>query len=147
MYHYTESGLTTVWLTNGYNSQILEGETYTSIEDAGGLHHLIAKTLVNRRSPLDAEEIRFLRIEMNMSQKALAELMGVDVQTLARWEKGQSSLPRTADVALRALYTESCDEESHIGLLMRMLADAEINQSMEKLVFEERDRTWQQIAG
>jgi putative transcriptional regulator len=143
MYHYTESGLTTVWLANGYHCEFIDGERFTSIDDVDGLHRLIGKILVNRCSPLAADEIRFIRIEMNMSQKNLAALLGVDVQTVARWEKGQSSLPRTADVSLRALYVESIDEASEVGHFLRILADSEALQSMEKLIFEEREHRWQ----
>ncbi|CNL48611.1 helix-turn-helix domain-containing protein [Yersinia aleksiciae] len=143
MYHYTESGLTTVWLANGYHRDVIDGEHFTSIDDVDGLHRLIGKILVNRCSPLVADEIRFIRIEMNMSQKSLATLLGVDVQTVARWEKGQSNLPRTADVALRALYVESIDEASDVGHFLRILADSEVQQSMEKLIFEERGHVWQ----
>ncbi|HDL6960891.1 TPA: helix-turn-helix domain-containing protein [Yersinia enterocolitica] len=143
MYHYTESGLTTVWLANGYHYDVINGEQFTSIDDVDGLHRLIGKILVNRCKALVADEIRFIRVEMNMSQKVLATLLGVDIQTVARWEKGQTSLPRTADVALRALYAESIDETSDVGHLLRILVDSQVQQSMEKLVFEERGHVWQ----
>ncbi|ENK4556612.1 helix-turn-helix domain-containing protein [Yersinia enterocolitica] len=143
MYHYTESGLTTVWLANGYHYDVINGEQFTSIDDVDGLHRLIGKILVNRCKPLVADEIRFIRVEMNMSQKVLATLLGVDIQTVARWEKGQTSLPRTADVALRALYAESIDETSDVGHLLRILVDPQVQKSMEKLVFEERGHVWQ----
>ncbi|EOI6455943.1 helix-turn-helix domain-containing protein [Yersinia enterocolitica] len=143
MYHYTESGLTTVWLANGYHYDVINGEHFTSIDDVDGLHRLIGKILVNRCKPLVADEIRFIRVEMNMSQKVLATLLGVDIQTVARWEKGQTSLPRTADVALRALYAESIDETSDVGHLLRILVDSQVQKSMEKLVFEERGHVWQ----
>ncbi|CNH29151.1 putative zinc finger/helix-turn-helix protein%2C YgiT family [Yersinia thracica] len=146
MYHYTESGLTTVWLANGYHYDVIDGEQFTSIDDVDGLHQLIGRILVNRCNPLVAGEIRFIRIEMNMSQKALATLLGVDVQTVARWEKGQTSLPRTADVALRALYAESIDETSDVGHFLRILVDSEVQQSMERLIFEERGHVWQRTA-
>ena len=68
MYHYTESGLTTVWLANGYHYDVINGEQFTSIDDVDGLHRLIGKILVNRCKPLGADEIRFIRVEMNMSQ-------------------------------------------------------------------------------
>lgn len=146
MYHYTESGLTTVWLANGYHYDVIDGEPFTSIDDVDGLHRLIGRILVNRCNPLIADEIRFIRIEMNMSQKALATLLGVDVQTVARWEKGRTSLPRTADVALRALYAESIDETSDVGHFLRILVDSEVQQSMERLIFEERGHVWQRTA-
>ncbi|QHA86730.1 helix-turn-helix domain-containing protein [Serratia rhizosphaerae] len=142
MYHYIESGLNTIWLANGVHQSEIEGEIYISIEDVTGLHRSIARALVACERPLQADEIRFLRVEMNMSQKALADLLGVDVQTVARWEKAQSSLPRMTDVMLRMLYLESVNESSRVGACLRMLAQAGVANSMDKLVFEERNHAW-----
>ncbi|CNB57732.1 putative zinc finger/helix-turn-helix protein%2C YgiT family [Yersinia frederiksenii] len=80
---------------------------------------------------------------MNMSQKALAALLGADVQTVARWEKGQTNLPRAAEVSLRALYGESINEACGVGHFLGTLADSAAQQSIEKLIFEEREHRWQ----
>jgi putative transcriptional regulator len=143
MYHYIESGLKNIWLINGFQQQTLDGEIYTSIDDMHGLHRLIGQTVVDRHSPLKHDEVRFLRAEVNMSQKSLSTLLGVDVQTVARWEKGQTDIPRTADVTLRALYLEFVNEASKIGALLRMLADNEIAEEREKMVFAENENVWQ----
>ncbi|KGM27241.1 transcriptional regulator [Photorhabdus luminescens] len=146
MYHYVESGLSNIWLANGFQQEITDGEVYISIDNLDELHRLIAKVLVSLKRPLSAEEVRFLRIEMNMSQKLLSNLLGVDIQTIARWEKGQSGIPRVADVALRSLYTESIDEQSYIGDMLRKLSETSIQQQAEKLVFAEKNNMWQKLA-
>ncbi|NHB94026.1 helix-turn-helix domain-containing protein [Photorhabdus cinerea] len=145
MYHYVESGLSNIWLENGFQQEITDGEVYISIDNLDELHRLISKVLVSLKRPLSAEEMRFLRIEMNMSQKLLSNLLGVDIQTIARWEKGQSSIPRVADVALRSLYAESIDEQNYIGEMLRKLSETSIQQQIEKLVFAEKGKMWQKL--
>ena len=53
------------------------------------------------------QEIRFLRKHMQLSQPELAKKVGVDTQTLARWEKDQTKIPGPADLALRTLFLTS----------------------------------------
>ena len=100
---------------------------------------LLVDNIVSQVRPISHQEFKFIRIELNMSQKALSNLLGVDTQTVARWEKGQSVIPRTADVTLRALYTEFNDDDSQIGLLLNMLSDVEIESTMTELHLEEQD--------
>ena len=104
MYHYTESGLSNVYLKNGFTVEKIDGEEYTSIDDMNGLHKAIAQAVVDSSKPLTHEEFKFLRIELNVSQKTLGTRFGVDEQTIARYEKGQTKIPRTTDAALRTLY-------------------------------------------
>ena len=85
MYHYTESGLSNVYLKNGVTVEEIDGEEYTSIDDMNGLHSAIAQAVVDSNRPLVYEEFKFLRIEMNVSQKMLATRFGVDEQTIARY--------------------------------------------------------------
>ena len=71
MYHYTESGLSNVYLKNGVTVEVVDGEEYTSIDDMNGLHSAIAQTIVNTNKPLAHDEFKFLRVELNVSQKML----------------------------------------------------------------------------
>jgi DNA-binding transcriptional regulator YiaG len=141
-YHYIESGLDTIYLLNGVHTIEEDGDTFTSINDIEQLHLQIAKALINKHSPLQAKEFKFLRVELNLSQKALAELLGVDSQTVARWEKGETAIPRGSDVLLRAYYLESQAEDSKIGLMLKTLAEAETTEVMTRIEFEEQDHRW-----
>lgn len=71
MYHYTESGLSNVYLKNGFTVEEVDGETYSSIDDIDGLHQAIAEIVVDSKKPLTNEEFKFLRIELNVSQKSV----------------------------------------------------------------------------
>lgn len=145
-HHYTESGLNNIYLLNGVHTVEEDGDTFTSINDLEQLHLEIAKTLVNKHSPLEAREFKFLRVELNLSQKALAELLGIDSQTVARWEKGETAIPRGSDVLLRAYYLESQSEDSKIALLLKTLAEFDTSEVMTRIEFEEQDHHWMRKA-
>lgn len=144
MYHYTESGLPNVYLVNGFTVETLDGEEYTSIDDMNGLHKTIANAIIDSPKPLTHQEFRFLRIEMNVSQKTLGTRFGVTEQTIARYEKGESSIPRTTDVALRSLYMESQQKNNPVSYFLDLLADTEAQAAAQsiQLKLEEVDDHW-----
>src|SRR5688572_17046586 len=81
MYRYTESGLRNIWLVNGY---VLKRTSYgktVSIRDLEGLHRYIG-SVIARQPGLSGPELRFLRKEMGMSQRALAEFVGTSEQNI-----------------------------------------------------------------
>lgn len=112
-YHYTECGLPNIYLANGYELEVVDSDEYVSIHNVDGLWHAIAMNLVSSQKLLSPAEIRFLRGQMDYTQAELAELLGVDDQTVARWEKGQTGLPGPADRAIRVFYlaSDSAGEE------------------------------------
>ena len=77
-----------------------------------------------------------------MSQKILGGLLGVEDQTIARWEKDQRPISRTADVALRSLYLEFTNKESHVGHLLKILAEAEASEAIKELKLREVEAQW-----
>jgi putative transcriptional regulator len=107
MYHYTESGLDNVYLKNGYRYHNTPYGRGVSIEDTEGLHKAIGKWLVCDPARLIGGELRFLRFEMEQTQRNLAAILGTTEQSLKLWEKNRTKpIPRTADHLLRALYLD-----------------------------------------
>ena len=141
-YHYTECGLSYIYLADGYEVEEADGETYVGVEDVDGLHRLIAKNVTEKKSTLEGQEIRFLRIEMGMSQKHLAEILGVDTQTIARWEKNQTVIPRTSDAVLRTLYLESIDANSKVSFFLSLLAESEETTAIGQLTLKAENHHW-----
>lgn len=126
MYHYEECGLSNVWLHDGFT--IEEDELYgelVSISSIESLHNAIGLYLINEKPELTGEEFRFLRKELNLSQKNLAGLIGVNESTLRGWEAG-NKIGTPADRFLRALYKE----HAHGG--------GELKEMIEKLNHQER---------
>jgi DNA-binding transcriptional regulator YiaG len=146
-YHYTECGLDYIYLVNGFKYVETPRGKGVVIEDVEGLHRAIGMVLVEERKDLTGEEFRFLRHELNMTQLHLASVIGVDVQSVARWEKGHVKGPidRPAQHLLRLLYREYLDGNPKIKESLRVLAelDERIHQHTERLSFNEAKREWE----
>lgn len=104
-YRYAESGLTNVWLLNGYTIRKTRYGQGVSIHDMEGLHRALVRALANKPR-LTGAEVRFLRKEMGLSRRGLGELLGVSDQAVALWER-KGRLPKRADdCLLRLIYAE-----------------------------------------
>jgi len=102
--HYTASGLDDVYLLNGFTIEETDYGRGTVIECVDALHTAIARHLVIHRKRLSAKEFRFLRRQIDMTQAELAGRLGLDAQTVARYEKGETAISGPADLALRFVY-------------------------------------------
>lgn len=146
MYHYTDSGLDNIWLTNGYEEHQEDGETFVGIHDIEGLHEQIGLTIANKPTKVTSQEFKFLRLELNLSQAKLGALLDVSDQTIARWEKGEIEVSRISDVIVRGLYKESLDNDSDISQILNILSDLDIRENTERLEFEETNHSWHRKA-
>jgi DNA-binding transcriptional regulator YiaG len=143
MYHYTDSGLDNVWLANGYHKHKTAYGEGISIDNTEALHRVIGKWLVSVAKPLNGAELRFIRLELEMTQHDLADRLGTKEQTLRLWEKQRDKeINGSADRLLRALYAE------HLGLkksLWKMLAERlteEAPRISAKACLRETNRKW-----
>ncbi len=121
-YRYTECGLDNVWLANGFTRYDTPYGPGVAIDDVDGLHRAIARRLVHARRPLAGKEVRFLRKELDLSQEGLAALLGCTGQTVARWEKDETTIPGAADRLLRLLYLEREEAGPRIHELLEILS-------------------------
>ena len=140
LYHYTESGLSNVWLANGFELQKTEYGKGVAIADVKGLHRIIAKYLVDNKARLTGNEFRFLRKELGLSQAKLAKLWGYDAQTIALWEKGKR-IPVIADRFIRAYYREVAEGNAHIVEMIERLNDMDLRED-KRLIFEKTKSGW-----
>lgn len=142
MYHYKECGLNEIYLKNGYKVIKTGYGESVGIHDAEGLHKTIGEGLLKKSGLLTGREFRFLRIELDLSQKALGLLMDKSDQAIAGWEKGERDIPVLADAAMKNLYSEKVNETPIAGLLEEMAAiDRECCELTIQL--EETDLGWQ----
>jgi len=102
MYHYKECGLPYIYLADGYKLEEGPfGET-VSIADVDNLHRAIARWVVENVPALNGRELRFLRLEMGLTQGHLADLLGVTEQTVSLAERNpEKALPGYTDRLLR----------------------------------------------
>lgn len=121
MLQYADGGLRNVWLANGYEIRHTRHGEAVAISNQDGLTKAVCAALTRKLGILTGVEFRYVRSAgMLLSQSALAHLIGVDTQTVARWEK-TGKVPRWADKMMRVLYA----------------AHAEGNQAVRKVI----DRT------
>jgi len=146
MYHYLESGLRNVWLLNGFTYHDTPYGKGVSIEDIDGLHKVLTQSLVMKPGRLAGSEIRFLRKEMELSQRSLAACLGVNIQTLAAWEKSKARIPGPADRMLRILVKGHFNNNVQVKRLIDALNDLETARHEHRIVFEESGNQWRQVA-
>ncbi|WP_396435143.1 helix-turn-helix domain-containing protein [Limnohabitans sp.] len=125
MYHYTDGGLRNVWLANGYEiKQTPHGEG-VSFHNLDGLTQSICMALTHKACLLTGAELRYIRSAgMLLSQPALGKLMGIDGQSVARWEK-TSKVPRWADKLVRLLYTAQAEGNEPIAKAVERIKTVE----------------------
>ena len=133
LYHYTECGLDDVWLEGGVLFHDTPYGPGVSIMDVDGLHRVIGLGLCDSVRKLRGREIRFLRIELDLSQKMLGTLLGVGDTTVARWESGRGPITETAQKLLCALYRERATGNAKVAESLERLAslDAEERRQMQ----------------
>jgi putative transcriptional regulator len=104
MYHYTDGGLRNVWLANGYEIKKTPFGEGVAFDNLDGLTESICIALTKKAGVLTGSEFRYIRSAgMLLSQPALGKLMGIDGQSVARWEK-TGKVPKWADKLVRLMY-------------------------------------------
>lgn len=142
-YHYTQCGLDDVYLMSGYEVEHEDGEEWFSVKHMDELHRAIGRALAAEKKELSGKEVRFLRKEMDLTQAELGRLVGLSDQAVARWEKGQTEMPRPAEYLLRYIYLQYLDEQIDVAELVNTLTEADSR--CDRLVFQE-DHGWKQCA-
>ena len=126
MYHYTDGGLRNVWLANGYEIKKTPYGEGVAFHTLDGLTRSICMALTRKASLLTGAEFRYIRSAgMLLSQPALGKLMGIDGQSVARWEK-TSKVPRWADKVVRLLYTAHAEGNERIAKAVERLVKQKI---------------------
>ncbi len=145
-YHYTESGLSNIYLLNGYKFIETPRGKSVSIKDIDGLHKAIGLFLVTYKKDLSGEEIRFLRDELLMSQYTLAKLLDVSEQTVRRWELDKINMPKSSEFVLRLLYREHIhNKDGKISTMLKEIANLEEYNNHE-LLFKDTSKGWKSAA-
>lgn len=103
MYHYKECGLDNVWLGNGYKEYDTPYGKGVAVEQADELLQAIALQLVQKPALLTGKELRFLRVQMRLSQPELGAMHNVSGQMVSLWER-KSTLPLVNDRWVRIQY-------------------------------------------
>jgi len=140
MYHYTDCGLSNVWLKNGYNETNTPYGKAVSIDDADGLHNLLAIQLTEKKGRLTGKEFRFLRTLLCLSQQSTGQMQGLTEQAVSLWER-TGKVPVQADAILRMLVLEKLIGDGKMGDIINRINTVErlVNQ---KIVATEHKKKW-----
>jgi len=142
-YHYVECGLSNVWLVSGY--EIVEspyGEG-VSIRDLDGLHRCLARCLCDKPKPLSGAEFRFLRRELDFSQKMIGELFGIDARQVRNVERAEKPVKEPYNRLIRHIYMATIDPKNSYLELFNRLRTLDIESHSElKLSKDAHDQSW-----
>lgn len=142
LYRYTMCGLDDIYLAGGYDEVDSDYGKGVVVHDMDDLHRVIGVYLTEKKKTLTGKEIRFLRQQMDLTQAQLADLLRVEDQTVARWEKGRVRIPGPADLLLRTLYLGHLHRKVDVRALAEALRAMDAMPS-DKLVFDQTDKGWQ----
>jgi DNA-binding transcriptional regulator YiaG len=141
MYHYTFGGLRNVYLANGYTVRKTAHGSAVSFVDGEGLERAICNVFANKKGPLNGAELRYLRLSgLKMSQAGLAETLGVDGQTIARWEKSGRA-PHAPEKLLRIIYLAATNGDAPVRAVVEGINTVERARA-QKIVLHERRGAW-----
>jgi DNA-binding transcriptional regulator YiaG len=146
--HCTACGLDDVYLVNGFIREQIDGEDAITIEDMDGLWKAIGLALVTKRKALASKDIRFLRGHMDFTQAELGANCACQIQSVARWEKGENPIPGPADVLLRVLFL-ACERAQPQGgkileRLISVLEDLHERDEPEQRIMFRHKKKWEQ---
>ncbi len=104
-YHFVGSGLQNVYLVGvEYEMDPGAGTQAAVIPCLPNLMAAIGKVLVEKKTPLSADEVRFLRKRLRLSSKEFAKLAGKTSEQYSRIENGAAKLTPTVERVVRLLY-------------------------------------------
>ncbi len=115
-YHYTECGLTNVFIVGAGEFWDDAGEDSATIPAIGQLHRVIAEGIVTHPAKMTGQELRFLRTEMGLTQAQLAEILKVKLLTVSRWERNETPIRDEAEMLIRILAVETLGIEIELGV-------------------------------
>lgn len=142
MYHYKSCGLKNIYLVNGYKEKDTPYGSGVSIDNLDGLHRAISLHLIRNKPDLTGEEFRFLRKELDMSQRNLGLILGhKDGQPIANLEKKDGFVPNMANRIIRLIYLEYIEENVIFVELVKQLNKMD-HIEQEKISFEEQETGW-----
>ncbi len=104
MFHYKHFALDNLWLANGYQELSTSEGPAVSFELEDDLERCVARLVLRMPKRIRGWDLRFLRRQLGMSQADFGVMVERDAQTVARWEKAGTEIPRFCDLTIRTLF-------------------------------------------
>jgi putative transcriptional regulator len=116
-YRYNESGLDNVILKGITAYECPACKAISPVmKNIKMIHLSIAEAVADKDSLLTGKELAFLRKEMGIKAKGLAQIFGVHKVTLSRWENEKEPVSPPCDRLIRVLYRNKMIED-HCSML------------------------------
>ena len=141
-YHYVESGLDNVYLVNGWS---VDKTGAIHIQNIHELHKAIGQRLVYLDRKLKGKEVRYIRHYLDLSQKRLGEILGVDYQSVLRWEKG-AKITKQSDIMLKMIFHEYLSENARAVDLIDTISDLDNERGTDKIDLSHGKDGWTRAA-
>ncbi len=124
MYHYKTCGLDGIYLRNGYTEKSTPYGDAFAINNIEGLHRAIGLHIAVGPEKLSGKEFRFLRKEMDFTQKSLADILDYDRQTIIKWENESDAVPTIIGVIVKKMYQERMNgATTELGQMLGEIAE------------------------
>jgi putative zinc finger/helix-turn-helix YgiT family protein len=146
-FHFVDSGLSNVYLI-GIKYFICSecGKVRAEIPAMKPLMRRIARDLVVNPDSLSGEQIRFLRKRAGMKSAAFAKLLGVEAETLSRYENDKQVAAEPVDKLIRFAYALNCDDVELSNATKQMIQTAlmewKARDAGSRIVLKIEDREW-----
>src|SRR6185369_6952525 len=89
------------------------------IQDLGGLHRAIGRSIA-QRAKLTGAELRFLRKEMDLSQRELGDIVGGTEQSVSLWER-RGKVPVSTSRLVNMIYLGYLDGNVQVSKFIEKL--------------------------
>jgi DNA-binding transcriptional regulator YiaG len=148
-FHFADSGLSDVYLVGITFYTCKCGRTTADIPAITDLMEFVARDLLVKKASLAGEEIRFLRKRLGKKQVDFAHEIGIEPETLNRYENGKLALSEPSDKLIRLYYlTFSSDPklERVRKVLLGQLAGWSTTEQPKKIVAKKTaNDAWEEV--
>lgn len=149
-FQFADSGLSYVYLI-GIKYYTCEcGRVTADIPAVKELMQLIARDLLRKPSSLTGEEIRFLRKRLGKKQADFAKEIGIEPETLSRYENDKLAVSETADKLIRLYFIVFAEDDQNLltarKALQDLLAEWRVTSGPKKIVAKVTDNEWEEVS-
>ena len=142
VYHYVESGLDNVYLLNGFEIRQTPYGSSVSIFNVEGLHRSIAACLVEKPAPLTGMEFKFLRVELDLSQRSMGVMCGLRERQIRNIEKSPK-VGNPHDTIIRVVYKQRYGEDANYEEFANLIREfQEFDKRETELLLESSSSGW-----
>lgn len=145
-FHFVDSGLSYVYLVGIKYYVHGDGRIVADIPAIKQLMQLIARDLLEKPTSLAGEEIRFLRKRLGKKQADFAQEIGIEPETLSRYENDRLAVSEMSDKVIRLYYLVFSQDE-HLyeevrNAIKELLTQWHVSSQPKKIVKRVDNNTW-----